>query len=577
MWYSLCAACLIGFGFQEGEVPVPDAAVEPEGGVQWMADLMDPREEVVIAAQTQLAAHPEWAIPRLQSFFQAQAEELTFASGEGLVAAYGAFQRMGPKAAGEVDFLVGTVSLPPKERWSALYDEDRERASALRDRMWLGMRLSLGATGRPGLAWISEQLAAGASTTSGVSYQQVAFTLLPNGEDSLDYVVNAAFSAVEEQRVLGSHWVRYAQEGIGEVLLARWRTAVEGMELEGEMVEADRCIALLGYAMPYGLDALLTIAEQGSPSQSRLALAALFAKSYRHLLDPKTPEYRSYTNWHGFPFAQPERPFRALERLRSPEVQARLARGLASADEGRRVLSALVMLRVSQCGDARPKELLAALADDSSVVRYWAREVIDRRDPATDRWLRALQVLPLRSDWDGIERFAERKAEWLARLQEPNAWAQAPTLEEQDGEAIVAMEAFLAYLSTVDWTQAEIEPLERWRSELMGQVVNRLENATFGSGKHYEAMARYARGAAPEIEADWMRIPRFSVGPSVYMDRFPIVTSLGVDALPISAFSLFHWRESARAYAEQAIQALGEQAAPLHILRAEAKRLPQPY
>ncbi len=498
----------------------------------------DDPTQVATACQA-LVAQAELAIPMLQEKYKSLAQEPSAKTFPHMLEIMHTLGAMGPKATPAIAFMADCTSflnMEVMEKWREDKTGDSVRAF---NSLWDSMRVSIGATGEPGLRMIMEKTKAKERTENGVPFGAIMNTILPNGTDSMRAIATFAFSEEDFERNAAVHFARYAADDLGVHLK-------EKLESDQEK-ETDRCLMLMHCNIPHSLPTLCGLLQSPKESLRRGALNAMLSLANGHLLDPKSGEYRSYEDLHGHLHPTRTRPFEAVEGLRDQQTTDAVAQALKSEDEVTRILAAFLLCRVAQPGAKVSEPLLAAAKDPSPAVKYWAIEAIQRREAVDARWIAAMNKLSTDHRWEGIEGFSERKqAAKEALLADAESFAALERAEDC-AEAIVRLEALVEVVHG-DWPVkgGYLGTLESIRHRDMWWIAEELDNGGFGQGMGHDGMRRFGAAAYPEFEADYLKEPRFSVGGVTYSERAEFVKSLGKTAIPLATQALFHWREEAR-------------------------------
>lgn len=530
-----------------------------------ITDLASPDASLARAARLTLAEFATLSRGPLEARFTAIAPRVDRESFPHLIEIMATFRAMGPDATDSLSFLTAASGLVGGSAWDEWKQTDRSSSSKSWNELWSEMIHAIGATGRAGLEELLAGARAEATTEQGVPYEHILWCIVPEGEDSLRTIVELAVDIDLFRARWGRSLVEHAGGPVGDLLSEKLATA--------RGAEARKLVDLARRAMPRATSALIAALAHQEVDVRRAAIAGIASWGNEHLLDPSEPEYRNYVEWHGRLYEDPQKPFETLEEIRGEPLQSSVVRSLADPDAEVRAMSAFVLYRVAVLAPGTRTALERAVEDGDEATSFWAGEALLLQDDPPVRALQALAELPPRIDVDAEERDRLADLLWVAPAK---FLASAPADAPDDAKNVLRLEA----VAQVARTQLTVllEGLRSEDSAVAGEARVRVgameaervrrclelcrlqDQEIFGQGPASDELRHLGAAAQPELIAEYMQEPRFSVGPSSYADIAEVLGPMGEAAIPLYGEALLHWREGGREIAAGGLAAFGQAA-----------------
>jgi len=256
-----------------------------------------------------------------------------------------------------------------------------------------------------------------------------------------------------------------------------------------------------------------------------------------------------------------------------------LAKTLDDADESTRFFSAVGLYKLGGFEPSAHRALAEALNDPSTAVRIWALHAKKYRIGEPWSLLHALAGALPKEGSRKIE--TQGRERLLEALQGGRTWNLAdssrswgytwPARKDARYEAarrLLLSEAFDEWVRDARGNHSRRRDLARERLQLMERecqqhirkLLQLLDDELGIGGPAARELVQLGPAVMPALSHDFLRHPRFPMGPPTYQELLWVLGKIGHDSIPTLILGLDHWMPYARSLAAKELGKIGERA-----------------
>jgi HEAT repeat protein len=336
----------------------------------------------------------------------------------------------------------------------------------------------------------------------------------------------------------------------------------------------------LGRLTPSSMHTLIEALSHRDGDVRRIAAEALERSFYPFITGMTSGDRAGFSYWHGSWTRRHEIRWMVCEYILIKKGIPALAAALRDESEEVRTYAAMALYKLGPiAGPVVLKALEEVLEDSSPVFSYWARRAHERVSSGPWNSLRllgkALGVTESR-----VKLTEEELNSRVDRLRNAPEWKLTydehgecswPGVPDQRWDAALSLLLRTLPILLKDEAGPDTAAAEKAREilkmldrELSVRIKNliRIMDDEMGRGPATSALARLGSAALSALEHDFLRCPRFPIGPPTYEELLWVLDQNGTEALPILVMGLEHWWPDGRYLSTSRIQRFGKEALP---------------